>query len=201
MRAQAHTLEGFVAGFLLLSSLVFALQVTAVTPLSASTSSQHIENQQGATAEGVLAAAVDNGTLVRAITYWDHTEEEFRGTDAREYYSSRSEVDDFAFGRMLTDAFDDRGIAFNVYLIYRTSGENVNRERFIYRGQPSDHAATASALVTLYDDDRLHDDPDGDRVAEPMAIDLAGSSFYAPDASPSTGVYNVVRVEVVAWRM
>ncbi len=68
MRAQAHTLEAIVSGMLLLASLVFALQMTAVTPLSASTSSQHIENQQQAIGHGVLASAVAEGALKPAVS-------------------------------------------------------------------------------------------------------------------------------------
>jgi hypothetical protein len=38
-------------------------------------------------------------------------------------------------------------------------------------------------------------------VLEPRATTVATTSqFYAPDTSPH-GLYNVVRVEVVAWRI
>jgi len=52
---------------LLLASVLFALQVTAVTPLTGSTSSQHIENQQASLAEGLLATQVENGSIVPTI--------------------------------------------------------------------------------------------------------------------------------------
>ena len=66
-RGQAYTLEAIIASVLLISSLVFALQVTVVTPLSASTSNQHIENQQRASAAGVLTAAQETGALKDAV--------------------------------------------------------------------------------------------------------------------------------------
>jgi len=58
-RAQAHTLEAFAAAILLVAALTFALQATAVTPLSASTSNQHIENQQRAVATDLLATSAE----------------------------------------------------------------------------------------------------------------------------------------------
>lgn len=99
MRAQVHTLESIVAGLLLMASVVFALQMTAVTPLSASTSSQHIENQQQASAEGVLAAAAESGALRRAVLYWDEQEGTFNGTTDGTAYTVNAPPNDF--GTML----------------------------------------------------------------------------------------------------
>lgn len=196
MRGQAHTLEGIVGALLLLSSLVFALQVTAVTPLSASTSSQHIENQQQATAEGILATADENGSLAEAALYWDVNNSSFHGLEGDRFYTNDDEVEGFELGRLLNSAFGDRGVAFNVDLVYQTvSGERRDR-RMVYRGAPSDNAVTASRVVTLYDDTKIY------AANETRASENVSnvSDFYAPDAA-SGPVYNVVRVEVTVWRM
>ena len=74
VRGQIYTLEAVIAAVLLVSSLVFALQVTAVTPLSASTSNQHIENQQRASASGVLTAAEEAGILQDAVLFWNDSD-------------------------------------------------------------------------------------------------------------------------------
>jgi hypothetical protein len=200
-RAQALTLEAVVAALLLLSSVVFALQVTAVTPLSASTSSQQIESQLGASAEGVLAASVADGSLRRAILSYNESAAAFVGADG-ESGEYRSDPPENVFGQRLGWAFDDRGIAYNVYLTYR-SGEGSGQRRFIYRGQPSDNAVVATTNLVLTDGTALYNDSDGDGRAEarPTTLaDLPDGRFYARNQS-GTEFYNVVRVEVVAWRI
>ncbi|AZH24985.1 DUF7288 family protein [Haloplanus aerogenes] len=197
MRAQAHTLEAIAAGIVVLASVVFALQVTAVTPLSASTASQHIENQQQSSAAGVLDAARENGSLDTAVRYWDETNGTLHGSSGGGY-TTDAEVERTTLGRMLLDTFEARGVAFNVYFAYTTDTGTLVRERFIYRGEPSDNAATATTAVALYDDDPLYD-ADG----MPTDTTVNGSSSYDTQIPPdsSTGLYNVVRVEVVVWRM
>ena len=196
-RGQAHTLEGIIGALLLLSSLVFALQVTAVTPLSASTSSQHIENQQQATAEGVLAVAADDGSLAEAALYWEVGNGSFHGLEGDPFYTNDAEVENFTLGERLNDAFGDRGVAFNVALVYQTAPGDRRERRLVYRGAPSDNAVIASRIVTLYDDTRLVR-ANGTRMSQNVSN---VSGFYAPDAAPSSPIYNVVRVEVTVWRM
>ncbi|MFB6256033.1 MAG: hypothetical protein ABEH58_04770 [Haloplanus sp.] len=197
MRAQAHTLEAVTASIVVLASVVFALQVTAVTPLSASTASQHIENQQQSSAAGVLDATRDSGALETAVAYWDDTNGTLHGTSGGGY-TTNEEVNRTALGRMLLDTFENRGVAFNVYLTYTSDTGSIARKRFIYRGQPSDNAATATTTVALYDDDHIYAADE-----TPTNTTLNGSSTYDALIPPgsSTGLYNVVRVEVVVWRM
>lgn len=196
-RAQAHTLEGVAAAMVVLASVLFALQVTAVTPLTASTASQHIENQQAAQAAGVLAAAAADGSLSRTLRYWNATGGNFHDVDYDGRYVGGGPPT--PFGHDLNRTFRDRGIAFNVNVYYLT-GAGRERRRLVYLGQPSDHAAVARRSVTLTDDQVLYDS-----ALEPTSTTLADanadSAFYAPDASPDSGLYNVVVVEVVAWRM
>jgi hypothetical protein len=195
-RGQAHTLEGVVAALILLSAVVFALELTAVTPLSASTSSQHIENQQEATARGVLGAAAESGALKRTLLFWDESNGRFwDSTDQTEddYFETKSPPT--AFGEMLNRSFDSRGIAYNVYLRFNASGD-AGVKRLVYQGRPSDNAVSASRPVTLYRTDKLHDDneqPTGTNVSD-------STTFYAEDRTGSS-VYKVVHVEVVVWRI
>ena len=195
-RGQAYTLEAFIAALLLVSSLTFALQVTAVTPLSASTANQHIENQQRASASGVLAAGQESDALREALLYWNTTDEEFHGATRIDYYTNQ--YPDVEFGRMLDRAFGGRGLAVNV-LVH--TEDRTRPQRMVYHGEPSDNAAAASRTVTLYDDDRvrLANESQGRTLADVDAD--GGASFYATDAHDGSLVYNVVRVEVVVWRM
>lgn len=194
-RGQAFTLEGFVAALVLLSSVVFALQMTAVTPLSPSTSSQHLEGQQAAVAAGLLDQAAANGSLRPALLYWNESTGGFHGASAKGYYTSCTAP--LAFGVRLDRAFTDRGVACNVQLRYVTATGSLGVERLVYAGTPTDDAVLASATVTLYDDDVLYG-VDG----RPTGTTLANATtFYAPDADPGSPVYNVVQVQVIAWRM
>lgn len=194
MRAQAHTLEAVTAGLLLLSTVVFALQVTAVTPLTGSTSNQHIQNQQAAMAEGVLDTATANGTLKPTLLAWNGTGQNFLGTDDDGFRNGGPPT---PFGRTLNETFRTRGVAVDVTVSYLRPDDRIVELPMVDMGAPSDNAAVATTTVTLFDDDRVVDEdgnPTGPRVD-------ATDSFYADDVAPGGPVYNVLRVEVIVWRI
>jgi hypothetical protein len=194
MRGQAHTLEATVASLLMLSSLIFALQMTAVTPLSASTSSQHIENQQQATGQGVLAAAAHQDVLKPAVLYWNNSTERHHDVGVQRFYTAGPP--DNRFGAMLSRAFNDNGIAYNVYFRFQnTDGEAITR-RYIYSGVPTDNAVTATHTVTLRDDDPLYA---ADGTPSDTRLNTDNMTYPMPDTGGN--LFNVVRVEVVAWRI
>jgi hypothetical protein len=196
MRGQAHTLEAFAAALLLLGGVVFALQVTALTPLTASTSSQHIENQQGAMAEGVLSAGVANDSLKPTLLYWSESEGRFHGGSYRSAYVGGGPPT--RWGQTLNDTFTESGIAFNVNVYYVDGSGNRQKRELVYRGVASDNAVTATRTVTLRDDDTLYD-----RSMDETDVTVAGSETYfaSADIAPNSAVYNVLVVEVVVWRM
>ena len=195
-RGQAYTLEAFIAALLLVSSLTFALQVTAVTPLSASTANQHIENQQRASASGLLAASHENGALKEAVLYWNAENETFHDATRIDYYTN--EYPDIPFGNMTDRAFGGRGLAVNV-LVH--TEDRSRPQRMVYHGEPSDNAASASRTVTLYDDDELrYANRSGGRTLSNVDDD-SSEEFYATDVNPGSQVFHVVRVEVIVWRM
>ena len=191
MRGQAYTLEAVIASVLLVSSLVFALQVTAVTPLSASTSNQHIENQQRASASGVLTAAQKAGALNEAVLYWNDSAEEYYDAEQLTYYTNNYPPN--KFGNITERAFDGRGLAVNVLIHYNESKEP---SRMIYRGAPSDNAVSASRTVTIYNDSELAAPETSTTVENATSFDEV-----VPYDGAGGNVYNVVRVEVTVWRM
>ncbi|WP_254271724.1 DUF7288 family protein [Haloarcula marina] len=195
MRGQAHTLEAVVAGLLLLASLVFALQMTTVTPLSASTSSQHIENQQEATGQGVLAAAAAKDGLKPAVLYWNNSTAQFHDTNENLGYYTNGPPNN-TLGRMLERSFDQRGIAYNVYFRFQSADGEMLTRRYIYSGVPSDNAVQASHTVMLTDDDHLYN-PDETRNVTNLTS--GGITYPVPDIGRNT--FNTVSVEVVAWRI
>lgn len=195
MRAQAHTLEAVVASLLMLSSVIFALQMTAVTPLSASTSSQHIENQQKSIGEGVLAAAAEENALKPAILFWNNSTRQYHGPNSDQPYYATSPPN--RFGEMLDRSYNEQGIAYNVYFRYQSPDGGTNSLRYVYSGVPSDNAVRATHTVTLVDDDHLYDD---DESRNRTTLDSEVTLPIKETASGSN-LYNTVRVEVVAWRI
>jgi hypothetical protein len=191
-RAQIHTLEAVVGSLLLVASVAFALQMTAVTPLSASTSSQHIENQLQSSAEGVLTGAAEADALKPAMLAWDWKNETFHGTTGDPFYTSGDPPNEF--GDRLERAFSDRGIAYNVYVDY-SNGGGVISKRMVYRGEPSDNAVRAAKLVVLTDDDRLR----GGSMTTTHRLN--DTNLYAPDVAGPSATHNVIEVEVVVWRI
>lgn len=192
-RAQAFTLEAFSASLLLIGSILFALQVTAVTPLTSSTASQHLENQQQQVAAGLLDTAVSNGSLRESLLYWNDTGGRFYGADSDEgVYTIGGPPT--TFGAMLNRTFRGRGVAFNVNLWYVTTADSVRREQLVNFGTPSDNAVSARRTITLYDDDELTAPGFSEELTET-------SNYFTRDIAPNSGVYTIVRVEVVVWRM
>jgi hypothetical protein len=198
-RGQALTLEAVTAALLLLVALGFALQMTAVTPLSASTSSQHLENQLESTGEGVLASTADSGALREAVLFWNRSESEFHNTTQEPYYRAGAPPNEF--GDVLDEVFGSRNIAYNVIIHYETGDGGVATQRMIYQGRPSDHAISASRTVELTKQNRIVRE-NGSRG--PTLDSLADDEFYAEPGVGADGDplhYNLVRVEVIAWRI
>jgi hypothetical protein len=187
-RGQGYTLEAIVASMLLLAGLVFALQSTAVTPLSASTSSQHIENQQQATATGALRLAAENDSLREAVLSWnstapDSTNWTFYGALGNESFLQRPAGNQTAFTRLLCRTYDSRGIVYNVRVSYQTESGDRLSQSLVYRGAPSDNAARASRAVTLYDDDPLYN-RSSVVVENAETHTYDGSNVYVLDETP-----------------
>ncbi|MFC6785374.1 hypothetical protein ACFQFH_05435 [Halobaculum halobium] len=195
MRAQAHTLEGFAAAIILLSGVLFALQATAVTPLTASTSNQHIENQQAAVAEGTLAAAEANGTLAPTLLYWNATAERFIGSGSDGVYTGGGPPT--PFGATLNRTFGADRIAFNVEISFRTASDGRGRTRIVYMGSPSDNAVAATRTVALFDDNTVGD---GSATLAEIEAD-PNREFYVDDTDPDGPLYGVMEVRIVAWRI
>lgn len=189
-RGQAYTLEAFIAAVLLVSSLAFALQITAVTPLSASTANQHIENQHQAAAVGSLVAADEQNALKPGVLYWNHSASEFHDPDRLDYYTGTYPNNDW--GDILNRSFAGKGLAINVLVHYEGGNQP---QRMIYNGEPSDNAASASRTVTIFDGDWVR------HANETRDEQVQNVSLYADDEHTNSIVYNVVRVEVIVWRM
>ncbi len=192
-RGQAHVLEGIAAAMLIFTSVIFALQVTAVTPLTASTANQHLQTQGAGTAAGLLAAADERGTLRETVLYWNETGTRFHDSgDSGQY----SDIIPTEFGSTLESAFREKGMVYNVNVLYLNAEKSQRERRVLHQGEPSDHSVSVTHTVTLYDDDRLRH-ADGSVSAQTVE-NTTGYFAGNVDEGP---LYNVIRIEVVVWRV
>lgn len=202
VRGQAHTLEAFVAGLLVLSGVTFALGTTAVTPLSASTSNQHVGNQERAAAVGVLEATEADGSLVDALVYWNATPDQ--DGNGEFYGANNSDGAGYAtgppneFGRVLNETFGDRRAAFNVVVVSFDRNDSRTATSMVRMGVPSDDAVTASRQVVLYNDTTFSSPESGNVSAAAADPDRR---FYAADVDPGHRLFNVVEVRITVWRI
>lgn len=197
-RAQAHTVEAFVAALLIVSAIGFALQATAVTPLSASTSNQHIENQQRATASDLMATAEEEGHLSEAVLYWNASGGEFHDTGEQPFYTMRLPTE-LAFGDALADTFTSGRIAYNLHVRYHEPGGGTAERAVVSMGSPSDNAVAATRTVPLYNSTTLTAPGHESRTLAEVESS-ADESFYAPNVGDGQ-LYNLVEVRLVVWRM
>lgn len=194
-RGQIHTLEAFIVALMLVGGLLFATQATAVTPLSASTSNQHIENQHQAITSDFLSTTHSDGSLQSGLTYWDTESASFYGTeDDLEYYTQVPPE-----GNPLHDSFQialiDRNLAVNVDIIYRTTSGEFESQEMVQMGRPTENAVTSTRTVVLYGDMEFSGGPSaGSQIGGP-------DSLYAPDLEDDSNLYNVVEVRITVWRM
>jgi len=193
---QMHALEAITAAALILGVLVFAVQATAVTPLTISTSNQHVETQQTKTASGVLehthhTHTDDVTTLTHMLLYWD--------TDNQQFYDATSEgyldtYPDTPFGDAFSDAFSSENIATNIQIAYETESGDTNRQQLLYMGEPSTNARTVSKTTVLRESHELTAPGETETLNET-------SQFYAPNAHPDSTIHNIIDVEVTLWRI
>lgn len=195
-RAQAFSLEAFVASILLVATLAFALQAVAISPNTASTA--EIRGQHAGLAEGVVDGAVENGDLQATVVYWNESDERFHGADEDEgvYLSENPNT---TFGRTMETMLVDQQVRYNIDLHYRgTDGERETR-RMVEYGTPSHDAVRVTETVTLYDQTQLVNETEHRR--ENATLESVEGDFYAPNVADDSPVYNVIRVEVIVWRI
>lgn len=194
---QAHAIESLAASILILSTIVFAIQATAITPLTVSTSNQHIETQQQRMASGVLENAKytenpgSTSALKEAVLFWNTSNQQFYNASSEGYLGTYPNNE---FGDLLNGTFGDRRIATNIYLTYERPGVGSSTKQMLYMGEPSNNAVTATTNIVIYDDDALTAPGESGTVNET-------NGYFASNVNPSSNVYNVVEVRIVVWRI
>lgn len=195
-KGQAFTLEGVVASMLVISvALIFSLQITAITPLSASTSSQHIENQQAELAQGTLETA-SRDELAQMLLYWNESAGKFYNSDPDGVY--RVEPPNIEFPQRYNSILIEKGIGVNIKLTYynnATTYSDTNTQYFS-SGQASDHAYTVERTVPIYEDDPIYDSS-----GTPSAQNVTQTNFYLDNVYEGSELYNTVTIKFTVWRI
>jgi len=193
-----HVLEAVVGSVLLLTTIVFVIQSTAITPLSVSTSDRHIETQQQRVADGVLdTAAVSTDEthpqtrLKHTLLYWNTSTRTFHNANATGYVGEQPPT---PFGEVLDAVFTDKTIATNIALTYTRATGPDSTTQLVSMGEPSNNAVSATEYVVLYDNESLTA-PDETRTVG------NATSYAVPDAFPESPVYNVIQVRVSVWQI
>jgi len=202
-RAQAYTLEGVFAAVIMLSAMLYGLQIVDIGPWTSDAADR--TSQLKTRAMDTLDLAASNGTLSRSVRCYGVTGKyEFDGGVAEPGRAT-------ALERLLNASFDERGNEYNLYFYYwNTSGgqERVIASRQTNRGgdvaAPSDAAAVATRKVAVYDDMPTRIAGAGGRACGSRYQSLerfnrTSPSFYMPDMAPDSPLYNVVEVRLVVW--
>ncbi|WP_226023371.1 DUF7288 family protein [Halomicrobium salinisoli] len=211
-RGQVYTLEGIVAALVVLAGVFFAIQATTAVPQAAGASGPHAEQHDRSLVASDLISA-DDETVREAVLYWntDSGDRGFRCTSGdTQYYTGAIDTSNcastpphadaippLAFGKSVADTLGP-GYTYNVILAYNATGDGRETQRMVYQGEPGDGAVRATTTVVLADGHNLTE-ADGDATGDPLE-DLDSDGFYAGDVDTSSRFYNVVSVEVIAWR-
>ncbi|WP_246987835.1 DUF7288 family protein [Halorientalis marina] len=201
-RSQAYTLEGVFAAIIVLSAMLYGLQIVDVGPWT-SESAERTEQLRSQAAD-TLDLAASNGTLSRAVRcYGTAGKRAFDGGRLNTGTPRSTTLE-----RMLNKTFDERDYEYNLYFYYWDgSGEQervVASRQFETSGDiaaPSDAAAIVSRRIAVYDDQSsLYTTETDARECGTEFDSLKDTSpFYMPDAEPDKPLYNIVEVRLVVW--
>ncbi|MDQ2051374.1 hypothetical protein RBH26_12900 [Natronolimnohabitans sp. A-GB9] len=211
-RGQAYTLEGFVSAMIVLLAVLFAMQAVVITPTTgglADRTTQAQVEQEGQDAL-VISATAEDGDLSELVRYWDEEEGEFYNASESHgdfYYDASNDTefyDNFVLGETLSDRFTERGLSYNVELVYQDDSGEFDSEYLVYQGESE--AVTASYMVTLYESDTVTA-PNGDegeeqtlRQAHCDEDENNEHCYPIPPATDDTSeIYNVVEVRIAVW--
>lgn len=188
-RGQAFTLEGLVAGIVVLVALLFALQSVAVTP---GAPGADIEPEVRQEAIDFLDLAAADGSLDEQLRAWDPDNETFVGAPDGAGYGAT--VPPTPFGDLLNETLYPQGKVVNVLIeVPNEDGPGTETVSLIYRGEPPSASTVATATITLFSNQTLTTEGyETTTIAE-------AAGYPIPNADPDGPLHNVVQVRVIVW--
>ncbi|WP_121742293.1 DUF7288 family protein [Natronorubrum halophilum] len=212
-RGQAYTLEGFISAMVVLMALLLAMQSVVITPTTGGLADRTVQSQiQQETQDALVVAATadeDDGDLSKMVRYWDDEENEFYNASEDDsvpgYYNGSAYTElynEFVLGEILSHRLTDRGLSYNIELVYQNeSGEfdTENSTYLVYQGESE--AVTASYTVTLFENDTVTAPGSAGALRDVHDPDDTDSYPIPPGTSEDDDsvVYNVVEVRVAVW--
>lgn len=188
-RGQAYTLEGILAGLIVMTAWLYGLQVVDVAAYTSDSGAQAVELDQQTT--DLLAVAADEGALRSAVLCYDNNHPVLTGG---------ASGDRAAFESMLNQTFDEQFREYKIYFEYWEPSGERNRT-LVTAGSdstvsaPVTSASEATYTVSVFDDEYVRQGSD----CATTTTSVADASFYAEDVAPDQALYNVVEVRILAW--
>ncbi|XGI83372.1 hypothetical protein ACEU6E_08850 [Halorutilales archaeon Cl-col2-1] len=228
--AQMHTLEGFAAAFLIVLSVLYAINSVAVTPTSTATASGGDASLDALVGDSLRHGKV-SGDLRRAVLGFDTsaTPPRFNGSTPTVYgYTGTSNLSHIHgdFNTTL-ERIGDRGVVYNVDLRFESNdtariderrgceylgnhtqtlpGEKQGMARcsLIDNGNPGKGAVTSYDTLVLYEDDLVNGTvplANATREGYPIPNVDVSESDARFDRGNVSDIYNIVEVRLTAWR-
>lgn len=192
-KAQLHTLEGVAASVIMLMVIIYAIDATSMTPLTASTSSVHVESELQTLGQDIFntldyAEPGYKSNLKYDIMNWTGQDYIWNGTSYIENGNVSSPINfNNNLTRLLKETLIKQGIAYKVEVVYLINSNNITvpspSYNLIYAGSPSYNAVIVSRKIVLQNTDILS----------------AGNPIG--DIDPSSNLMNIVEIKLVMWRM
>ncbi|MFP9190370.1 DUF7288 family protein [Natronosalvus vescus] len=201
-RGQAFTLEGFVAAFILLIAVLFAVQSVVITPSTGGAVDRTAQAQlQQQTQDALIIAQQENNlsVMVRQIEFDNDDFDGFHNetTGAQGVYSMSDFGNESTLGAVLNQNLD-AGQRYNVELHYQSldpDGDSPEPIKLVDQGSPSSTAVTASYTVVLHGNQSITTPGENRTLADVSDPD----EEYIPHLNDGDSLYNVVEVRVVVW--
>ncbi len=195
-KAQLHTLEAVIASMMVVGIIIFTVQATSLTPLTASTANSHIEAQLQTIGQDMMNALSyspygHSSDLKNDILNWDGDSYVWSGAEYRATGNQSHSLENSSLAESLDMIAVRRGIAHNVHFTWVNEDGIVLSRRYIYNGDPSNNAVVISKMIHLCEAEIGNATEFRERTGIPSAD---------PD-TPSTDFYNIVNVKMTLWRM
>lgn len=161
-------------------------------------------------------ALKSDGSAHGALLYWNASRQGWvnatRDAPSDIYYTSLAAYSTHPLYPIFQDSLAGRGMGMNLAVQYQNASGSLVSQRIVYQGTPGQNAVEASYSVVLRDDmtpavPGTSSDGDACTLGEMGANASAGSNgcassaYFAPDSSPESTNYNVVKVSVTIWKL
>lgn len=199
-RGQAYTLEALVGTIILLTAVVFALNVAVVTPTTSGTLDSSSQDDLRGQLTDTLAGPTATDQLTHMLLYVNTTDGTFAGNWSAESGYKTWPTESFQpLGTTLDGLLDRQGLRYNVEAVWYEN--DTRRHEFLrYRGAPGAESVVVTRTVVLTDKMRLRA-PNSTpyTLADVRQNEDLDHPINAMATDPDDPVYAVVELRVIAW--